>query len=69
MVSIDWVGGVTFRTALIGTAQIVVEALQVMVHQHLDVTVIWINWNEYVNEVMVTTDPLISLKLFKKPCH
>ena len=40
MESVDRVGGVTFRIARIGTAQIVVKALQVIVNQHLDVTVI-----------------------------
>ena len=69
MESIDRVGGVTFSTALIGTAQIVVEALQVIVNQHLDVTVMRINWNEEVNVVSMTTDSLISLRLFKKPFH
>ena len=49
MESVDRVGGVTFRIARIGTAQIVVKALQVIVNQHLDVTVIWINWNNEGN--------------------
>ena len=49
MKSIDRMGGVTFSTTLIGTAQIVVEALQVIVNQHIDVIVIWINWNNEGN--------------------